>query len=311
MPGLHAFLRGWWRRTVRPSRRLDESGVTMVEMMVAMLTLAILLAISVPVVMTLTRTTSRVDVTYTNVDQQLWLSTNLQRLVRAAVAPQPSFSGHAPIPAFVPGTITPTSMSFHSNTGTANGPVLVHASCDVTSSNHTLCAAPTATFTVEITAPVAGTCPRTTNPTTVNPTTRCTYTPAKGAKSHDLVQVTHVKNGANGKPLFVYAYGPEPTPGRPMTTTTVCALHPTPTHSGCTAATTDSTVFGTAKCLAATPFTSLKPFTNCPAGEIETVDYDLQINANTSTLNGGSQAEDDTGVFVLSSTSMLFDPTVG
>lgn len=283
----------------------------MVEMLVVMLTLAILLAISLPIVMTLLRTTSRVDVTYSNVDQQLWLSTNLQRLVRSAVAPEPSFSGHVPVPAFVPGEMTPTSMSFYSNTGTANGPVLVQASCNKTASNATRCAAPTATFTVKITSPIAGTCPTTTNPSTVSPTTRCTYTVAKGANSHQLVQITHVKNGANGKPLFVYAYGPAPTPGQPMKTTTICGLQPTPTHTGCTAATTDAAIFSTTTCKPATSFTSLKPFVNCPSGEIETVNYDLQINANTSTLNGGNQAEDDTGVFVLSSASMLFDPTVG
>ena len=307
------------RRSTAAPHRLDDDGVTMVEMMVVMLTLAILLAISMPIVATLLRTTSRVDATYSNVNEQLWLSTNVQRLVRSAVAPQPSFSGHVPVSAFTPRTpstrtrpgVTPTSMSFYTNTGTHNGPDLIQASCTATSSHPTLCAAPTSTFTVKITSPVATTCPRTTNPITVTPTTHCTYTPAKGAKTHQLVQVTHVKNGASGKPLFVYSYGPAPTPGKPMTTTTICALQPTPTHPGCTSGTTDAAIFGTAKCLAATPFTSLKPFTNCPVGEIETVDYDLQINTNTSTLNGGSQAEDDTGVFVLSSTSMLFDPAVG
>lgn len=291
----------------------------MVEMMVVLLTFSILLAISLPIVSTLLRTTSRVDVTYSNVDQQLWLSTNLQRLVRSAVAPGPSFSGHPPTTAFVPGSIAPTSMSFYANTGTKNGPDLVVASCKPTTTHPTLCLVPTSTFTVTITSPAPNTCPRTTNPTDVRWTTKngstpyCTYTPknGKGATSRELVQVTHVKNGANGKPLFVYSYGPAPTPGKPMKTTTVCALHPTPTHTGCTSTTTDGSVFSKTKCLAATPFTSLQPFANCPAGEIETVNYDLQINANTSTLNGGSQAEDDTGVFVLSSTSMLFDPAVG
>ena len=282
----------------------------MVEMMVVMLVTAILLAITMPIVATLLRTTSRVDVTYSNVDEQLWLSTNLQRLVRSAVAPDPTFSGNVPVPAFVPGSITPTSMSFTTNTGTANGPVLIQASCTATVSNRTLCAAPTSTFTVKVTSPVATTCPRTTKPTIAS-TRHCTYATTKGAKSHLLVQVTHVKNGANGQPLFVFSYGPAPTPGKAMTTTTVCALHPTPTHPTCTSATTDTAVFSASNCKAATPFTSLKPFVNCPAGQIETVNYDLQINANTSTLNGGNQAEDDTGVFVLSSTSVLFDPVVG
>lgn len=299
------------RSLPRRPRPRGEEGVTLLEMMIVMVVTAILLAITLPIVTTLLRTTSRVDTTYSNVDEQLWLSTNLQRLVRSAVAAEPSFSGHTPVPAFVPGTMTPTSMSFTTNTGTPDGPVLIQASCTTTASDATLCAAPTSTFTVKVTDPVANTCPRTTNPLDVTPTTRCTYTTAHGAKSHLLVEVAHVKNGAHKTPLFVFSYGPAPTPGHPMTTTTICALHPTPTQPTCTATGTDATVFGTSNCKAATTFTSLKPFVNCPAGQIEKVNYDLQINGNTSTLNGGSQAEDDTGVFMLSSTSPLFEPSVG
>ncbi|MGH9088357.1 MAG: type II secretion system protein [Acidimicrobiales bacterium] len=284
---------------LRRTRELDEQGVTMVEMLVVMLTLGILLAIALPIVTTLLRTTSRVDVTYANVDQQLWLSTNLQRLVRSAVAPDPSVSDRPPVPAFVPGTITPTSMTFYSDVGTPNGPEEVKASCTPTSSDQTLCAAPTSTFTVAVTPATKSSCP-----TTSSSAKTCTWS---SAKTHLLVQITHVKDGANHKPLFVYAYGPQATPGQPMATTTVCALSGAP--SGCSS--TDATEFGTTTCKAETALTSLKPFATCPPGEIDSVSYDLQINANTSSLNGGNQAEDDTGIFLVSSTSMLFDPSVG
>lgn len=268
-----------------------------------LLTVGILLAISLPIVFTLMRTTSRVDVTYSNVDEQLWLSTNLQRLVRSAVAPTPSFKGSAPVPAFEPGSITPTSMTFTTNTGTANGPEQVTAECTPTPAHQKLCDTPTSTFTVTITSPVKTSCPHTST-TTVH---HCTYTPAK-TKPHHLVQATHVKNGANGQPLFVFAFGPVPASGQPMTTTTVCSAPgtPAPCVSG------DSATFdGPTSCKAAAAYTPLAPFATCPPGEIETVNYDLQVNANTSRLNGGNQAEDDTGVFVLSSSSMLFDPSVG
>lgn len=273
----------------------------MLEMAVILLVMGILLAITVPIVSTILQTSSKVNVTYSNVDEQLWLSTTLQRLVRAAVAPTPSITGSAPVPAFVTGSITPTSMTFFTDTGTARGPEMISVKCTTTPSTSTLCAKKTATFSVvsykaEVT-PATGTsfCPRISGTTS----THCLYT-ATTANGHaltitkrTLVSIPNVRNGTNGQVLFLYTYTvPSGTTAKRPT-----VEHPTPAQDS---------VFST--CTAGTP---LAPFKNCASGEIESVSYDLQINARTTAAYGGSQAEDDTGIFVLSSTSMGYEPSVG
>lgn len=270
-------------------------------MMVILLVMGILLAITVPIVSTVLQTSSKVNVTYTNVDEQLWLSTTLQRLVRAAVAPTPSVTGSPPVPAFKSGQISPTSMTFFTNTGTARGPEMVVAQCTPTPSASTLCKKKTATFSVVIyraeVTPTTGTsfCPTMTATTSKH----CLYTTSTAngkpltVTKRSLVTIPYVRNGTNGQVLFLYTYA------IPSGTTT---KRPTVQHPHATA----DSVFST--CTAGTP---LAPFKNCPAGEIESVTYDLQINANTTAVYGGSQAEDDTGIFVLSSTSMGYEPSVG
>lgn len=279
----------------------------MIEMLVVMLMLGILLGITLPIVATLLRTTSRVNTTYTNVNQQVWLSTTLQRLVRSAVAAGPS-RPTVSVPPFAVGKESSTSMTFTTNVGAKSGPEEVTASCTTTPSDTTRCA-PKATFTITVTPATAGSCPRT--PTT---TRTCKYT---SKRSHLLVQITNVRNGTEKRPLFLYTYDTyKPTVGtKPVT---VCGPTKTPPVTGVTAKTgtptcssTDASAFAACGGETATKFTSIRPFTNCPAGEIAQVHYDLTINANTSTLNGGNQAEDDTGVFEMSPTSMLFEPSVG
>lgn len=296
-------------RPVPVRRNHDDSGFTLVELAIVVLVMGILFAITMPIVSTILQTSSKVDVTYENVDEQLWLSTTLQRLVRSAVAPTPSTTAQT-VPAFVTSSITPTSMTFYTNTGTVRGPEKVIASCTATPVKTTRCDDPTSTFTVTITKAEL-------HPSTVStPTHTKTYCPQTAATTSKhckwtttntkrrLVTITHVKNGSKTplQPLFVYAYGTQPTPGDPVKTTTVCAAAGTP--SGCSS--TDAATFDS--CLTGTP---TQPFENCRSGEVRTVDYDLQINNKTTVRYGGAQAEDDTGIFLLSATSMLYDPTVG
>ncbi len=282
-------------------------------MAVVIVMMGILIAIVVPIVSTVTQTTSKVDVTYSNVDEQLMLSTTLQELVRSAVAPAPSVTGSTPVPAFTYAAghqITPTSMTFYTNTGTPRGPEMVVAKCTpVSTADTTACKSPTSTFSVVVykaeETPKTNTsfCPDITGTTTA----RCRYTTTSyddttlHVTSRTLITIPYVKNGANGTPLFVFAYGPDPIPGQPMVTTTVCA----PGYTG-TCTSSDHTAF--ASCSVGT---LTQPFESCLSGEIESVTYDLQINAKTTNLYGGAQAEDDTGIFVLSSTSMKYDPSVG
>jgi type II secretory pathway pseudopilin PulG len=277
-------------------RASTDGGFTLIEAAIALSLVGVLIATCTVVIATLYRTTSRVTTTYDNVDQQLWLATNLQRLVRSAVAPAPSFTTQVPVPAFSYGSTrpTPTSMTFYTNTGTSRGPEKVTASCTVTPSDATLCRkTPAATFTVTITSPSSPTtCPFIDSASH----TTCTW-PA--ANTRTLVNISDVTNGVNGQPLFVYAWQ---TPLAATGAITTVCVDGQP--AGCSG--TDA-VF--TRCTAAS--SNAATFHTCLSGEIQSVTYDLQINAKTSALNGGEQAEDDTGIFALSSTSQLYDPTVG
>ncbi len=278
-------VRQWWRGATQQAaargRPFDEQGLSTVELAVVLLTLGILLAMSIPIVDTLFNTTGRVTNTYNNIGGQLVLSTNLQRLIRSAVAPGPSPSSGAPVPAFVPGSVTPTSMTFATNV-----PELVTASCTPAAAGGA-CASPTSTFTVTVTPAEAGTCPY----SAADFTDRCQW-PSSGTRT--IISIGNVTNGPNGQPLFVFAYGASPGPGQPVALTTA-----PPTIAG-------DAVFNTC-----TQGTTSQPFANCLAGEIQSVTFDLQVNGDTSPLHGGAQAEEDTGVFALSSISTVYDPSVG
>lgn len=283
--------------------RSDESGVTLVELAFVLLIMAILMAVTIPIVSTVLQTSSKVNVTYSNVDEQLWLSTNLQRLIRSAVAPDPSVLDDAtitpPRPAFQYGTLTATKIVFYTNTGTLNGPEKVSATCTATPSTAAQCS-----FKVTI-AKAKGTCPfKTTTAHT------CSWT-----TPHVLIQMPHIRNPGNHQPIFWYEVRevtpriPRTTATRPTHTSTVTVCSTTGLPSGCTSSQKDATELGTGDCKASP--SALEPFETCPAGEIEAVNYDLQINAKNTLRYGGNQAEDDTGIFTLSRTSVLFNPSVG
>lgn len=288
-----------WSRRIRGDK--GDAGFSLVELMVVLVALGVLLAISVPIIATVLQTTSKVDLTYTNMNDQLWLSTNLQRLLRAAVAPEPSFDGTVavtPVTPFEPGHITPTSLTFFADTGTANGPEEVTATCTKTSTHTTLCK-PTATFRLILVPAEATSCPF--SETTISK--RCTYTLAS-AKT--LLDIPHLTNGdsASAVPLFTYTYG----------STTVCSAG---TPSGCSGS--DSVTFASTKCKANMTDTTSKPFATCPAGEIDDISYVLKFNvkvtksttAQTTAKYGGFQSKTASGTFVMSSTTILYSPAVG
>lgn len=298
-------------RRSRLSNRGDD-GFTLLEVMIVLIVLGVLLVVTIPVVSTLEQTTSRVNNTYSNLNGQLELSTTLQRLLRAAVAPAPPLAGKAPGTGnrtpFVPGALTPTSMSFYANVGTANGPGKVTAQCAPITPTHAYLCAPTSRFTVTMTRPNAGSCP-----TVETSTKSCTYPTSSGSRL--LVSITHIQNGTDAKPLFVYSYGIQPALGTPLSVTTVCVTTTT-SPAPCTGS--DATTLSSTSCAAPTT-NATDPYAKCPAGAVDDVAYDVQINVKTTkvhrtrttSLNGGYQVEDATGTFVLSATSVLFDPAVG
>ncbi|HVC13585.1 MAG TPA: prepilin-type N-terminal cleavage/methylation domain-containing protein [Acidimicrobiales bacterium] len=290
------------RALLRLRRTRDDQGFSLIEMMIVLVAFSVLMAMTVPIVSTVFQTSSRVNLTYTNLNDQLWLSTNLQRLLRAAVAPAPSYDGTTPVsppvPPFELGGITPTSLTFFANTGTANGPEEVTASCTQTPSKTTLCA-PTATFTLMLTPAEPTTCPFSETTTTKH----CTW---PSTSSRRLLSIPHVVNGdsSSATPLFTYEYK----------TTTVCSAG---TPTGCSGSAT--VTFASAKCRPNATSTTSEPFATCPAGEIDTIYYDLEFNvkvtkittSKTTAQNGGFQTKTVSGTTVMASTTVLYSPAVG
>src|ERR1700728_3116317 len=177
------------RRNTRTSTARDESGVTLVELSVATATLLVLFAMTVPIIDTLFSTIARVNNTYTNVNQLLPVSTNLQRFIRSAVSPGPTSAG-VPDPAFVPGAILPNSVTFYTNIGDTKGPAKIVASCPSTAAPG-LCELGS-TFTVTEAPAIAGSCP----PTGSNP--------CRWGTPQTLITVNGVSNSTDAAPLFLY-----------------------------------------------------------------------------------------------------------
>jgi hypothetical protein len=281
-------------------RDRDESGVTLIELAIVTLTLLILFAMTVPIVDTLFSTIARVNNTYINVNQLLPVSTNLQRFIRSAVEPGPT-SGGVPVPAFVTGALTPTSMAFYTNVGDANGPAKIVASCTASAPTTGVCNS-NATFTVTEAKANSGTCPPTGS--------ACTWGTAK-----TLISVTGVDNANDNAPLFIY------------TLLLVTASSTTTTYStsgvgsSCTGTyasgsaglaacyyTNDNTTF--ASCTS-TGSTTGNVLANCPSAEVYAVSIDLQVNSVTSGKTAAGQAEDNTTVYLLSPVSDGYQASVG
>lgn len=270
----------------------------LVEMAMVLACIAILLGMTIPIVSTVFDVTGRVDNTYKNVSQQVVMSTLPERMIRAAVAPDPNPNTGSPVPAFCyPGTgsiyscptsLTPTSVTFFANMGNTNGPDEVTAGCPAGTT--TMCSGP---FTVTVTPPTAGSCPFSTTSTN-----DCRYS---SSATQTVVTVTSVQNSST-EPLFVYSYGAVAPPGQSMTVTKV-----TPTASYPTYGQIDSHDFSS--CTSST--NPSQPYANCLAGEVQEVDFQLLVNVNTNSRHGGLTVEEDSSVFTLSSISMTYDPSVG
>jgi prepilin-type N-terminal cleavage/methylation domain-containing protein len=258
----------------------DDSGFTLVELMIASLlfvTVGTLVSVSLD---TFLNVSNVVHSSYANTQQILPVSTNIQRLIRSEVEPAPIRAG-VPSPPFAVGAVSSISATFYANIGVAGRPAKVVAQLIGT------------TFTVTDQLADANTCPSTTNPSWT-----CTFnnSPAKRVASiPNVVNATYPT--PSGTPVFTYivliAAGtqcPVPVPVGSVVATTCTAV-------GSVATTT----FGSGTC------TGIGDA--CYADEVQGVEVDLYIKSPGS--KSLKPAEDDTIVYRLSSTSYLFSPTVG
>ena len=293
------------RRTPDEMAARDEAGLTLVELSVATATLLILFAMTVPIVDTLFSTIARVNNTYTNVNQLLPVSTNLQRFLRSAVSPGPMSNG-VPVPAFVTGSISPTSVTFYTNIGNTNGPAKIVASCASSAPSTGLCNSG-GTFTVTEETPSSGSCP-----------------PAGAACSfgspRTLITVNGVSSATDNQPLFEYtlllitstgsgtAYATSQvgsscipsspnTPSTPYSSSVASCLY---TNDQSTIASCTSTGSTTGNVLA-----------NCPGAEVYEIAIDLQVNGVSTGRTAGGQSEDSSTVYLLSPVSSEYQPMVG
>jgi prepilin-type N-terminal cleavage/methylation domain-containing protein len=274
----------------------DDSGFTLVELMIASLlfvTVGTLVSLSLD---TFLNVSNVVHSSYANTQQILPVSTNIQRLIRSEVEPGPIQSG-VPSPPFLPGAVSSTSMTFYANVGVAGRPAKVVAQLNAPTLNAT-----TSTFTVTDQLADAGTCPSTTNPSW---TCKFNNNPAKRVAS-----ITNVVNWMYPPSTGTTTTTTPPTPQTPVFTYIVlnaggtqCAVPPVvgSVPPACTAVGSIAATFG--------PGTCTGTGDACYADEVQGVEVDLYIKSPGS--KSLKPAEDDTIVYRLSSTSYLYSPTVG
>jgi prepilin-type N-terminal cleavage/methylation domain-containing protein len=334
-------------RVAQARRAEPEAGFTLVELLVAVVVLAILLAMSIPIVSTFLDASTRVTNTYANVNQLLPVSTNLQRLIRSAVAPAPTYFTGIPVSPFgsynntsgnlVAGTLSPTTLTFYANVGDPNGPAKIVASCTPNGTTGLCANGGTLTVTearaVQTGSPAASTCPFASQ----NNVT-CTWS----SSPVTLLTVKGLTNGLDNIPLFTYTLLFTTTTtsgsGSQVTTSSTDALNwqnsgPQPTtalpsglqqasQAGAAAYALDlSSGYGTNSsnssqngwfggCDASTePLTN--PDYNCAAAEIEAVTIDIQVNTTSGSRLGGNQEEDQSTVYLLSTSSSRYQEEVG
>jgi prepilin-type N-terminal cleavage/methylation domain-containing protein len=312
----------------RHDRAESEAGFSLVELIVTLAVFTILLGMSIPIVSTFMDASTKITNTYANINQILPVSTNLQRLIRSAVAPGPTYFTGIPVPAFgayslttgagpTGGTVTPTSLTFYANIGDPNGPAKIVASCTPNGTTGN-CAYP-GTFTVTeakaITVSGASTCPFGSQDNQV-----CTWS----SSPHTLLTVTGLTNGLDNVPLFTYSLlitttttGSNGTQTTSSTTTSLTGTSPNAAQAAYNLDLTGSAgpnSNGWFTSCDAPPSSSpvTNPDSNCAAAEIESVTIDIQVNGTASnSRTGGGQVEDQSTVYLLSTSSSNYQEQVG
>jgi len=259
--------------------RSDESGYTLIELLVSMLLTSILVGMTVVITATFYNVEKVVKTSYGNLNQILPIGTTFQQYIRSAVSPDPPRATGRPVPPFgkytTAGAVTAnakiaaTSLTFFTNIGTRAGKRIAEVTA-------TTSATPTTSakyaFTVKTTLPNA---PRqTTCPTTVTTTMHtCTFTTTHTSRT--AFTVTDVIS----KTIFTYHYAGDPTPTRK----TAGKLLSATTFQTCTTA-------------------------RCTAESIESVGVELIVSSNTRV---GHSADQETVTYQISSNSQAFNPAVG
>jgi len=184
-----------------PSR--SEDGLTLVEMMITCVVLAVAMAATVPAVTVFYSESTAISRTYSAVDQVLLASESLNRYVREAVEPAAAVSG-VPTPPFA--LATAEAATFYADVGSSNGPEKVVAQV-------TTAASGVQTLVVTGTPPDANSCPM-----TGSTGTQCTY---QHSGPRTIADVTNLANGAT--PVFTYTLAGGSTTTAPSTSCTAGA----------------------------------------------------------------------------------------
>jgi prepilin-type N-terminal cleavage/methylation domain-containing protein len=166
-------LGGKLHASVAAVRNRGEEGFTLIEMALTVTIMAVVFAMTTPVVMMYFDLNGDVQTTYTAVNQVILASEEITQYMHEAVAPCPSGSTATGCSTVPFGASTQSSLTFYVNTNNANGP------------SEVVIAISGSTMTVNIYAPTASTCPF--NGST---TTACTYT----GSPHLLTTVTGLSN---------------------------------------------------------------------------------------------------------------------
>ena len=307
-----------------------ESGMTMVELLIAFTVMILLMTVATAALTTYLNLGEQVISSYGNTEQVLTVATSLQKLVRSQVepAPTPTTGANANIPSppfstvagsdtgqYVGSTAVGTfSATFYSNVGNAAGPARIVAT--ETANPGAVGNRRTWTFTVSQQIPDAGSCPF-----AVSSAKICTYNGTSNNPPKIVLSLPDVVN--NDTPTTAYPGTPQATalsytpiftyillqtstaPNSPGQQVPVSVVSPAPAGFfwPLPQAAKDDSIFTT--CTATQTST---PIANtCPGDAVQGVTIDLLIR----TPGSPTPTEDNTTVFALSPTSYLYNPLVG
>jgi Tfp pilus assembly protein PilV len=270
-------------------RYRDDSGLTLVELLVAFTVLILLIGIVATAVTAYLQAGTTVLSSYNAADQLLPSSTTVQRLLRSEVQPAPQASDSvAPTPPFLTSNVGAYGNTFYANVGpvvvkgtTYYGPVQVVMAIS-TPTKCASCKLYTSVFTVTQQPPDPNTCP-----TSVSSTKICKYTTVPVKTLVDVTGVSNLQTGSPSTSTPIFSYN------------TLDLYQSPPSYTG--------GVTSFTSCQAPTLDGNGNPTSsNCPANDIQSVGVDLQVY-----VPGSPVQENSFVVYRLSSFSFLFSTVVG